>query len=98
MTSPKDITAAEKEARLQEAIATVKNKQYTCYAAAKVFNVPAQTLYDRVNGNKKPHHQAHECDQILTHTEEELVQWITRLTICGYPPWYETLWRLVEII
>jgi helix-turn-helix, Psq domain len=74
MTRPKDQAAAEKEARLQEAIAAVKNKQYTCYAAAKAFNVPPRTLYDRVNGNKKPHNQAHEHDQILTHTaEKELV-------------------------
>ena len=38
-------------------------------------------------------------DQNLTHAEEkELVRWITRLTISGYPPRYETLRRLAEII
>jgi len=99
MTRPKNQAAAEQEARLQEAIAAVKNNQYTCYAAAKVFNVPPRTLYDRVNGGKKPRNQAHECDQNLTHDEEkELVRWITRLTISGYSPRYETLRRLAEIV
>jgi hypothetical protein len=40
MTRPKDQAAAEKEARLQDVIAAVKDNQYTCHAAAKVFNVP----------------------------------------------------------
>lgn len=102
MMRPKDQAAAEKEARLQEAIAAVKNKQnrqHTCYSAAKAFNVPPRTFYDRVNGGKKPRNQAHERDQNLTHAEEkELVRWITLLTISGYPPRYETLRRLAEII
>ena len=99
MTRPKDQAAAEKEARLQEAIAAVKAKEHTCYSAAKAFNVPPRTLYDRVNGGKKPRNQAHERDQNLTHAEEkELVRWITLLTISGYPPRYETLRRLAEII
>jgi hypothetical protein len=99
MTRPKDQAAAEKEARLQEAIAAVKNGQQTCYTAAKAFKVPPRTLYDRVNGNKKPRNQAHESDQNLNHAEEkELVRWITLLTISGYPPRYIILRRLVEIL
>ena len=47
----------------------------------------------------KPCNQAHESDQNLTHAEEtELVRWITRLTITGYSPRYETLRRLAETI
>jgi len=99
MTRPKDLAAAEKEAQLQEAISAVKANLYTCHAAAIAFNVPRRTLYDRVNGGKKPRNLAHEGDQNLTHDEErELVRWITRLTITGYPPRYETLRQLVEII
>jgi len=71
MTRPKNQAAAEKEARLQEAIAAVKDNSYTCHAAAKVFNVPRRTLYDRVNGGKKPRNLAHERDQNLTHDEEK---------------------------
>ena len=46
MPRPKNPVTAEKEARLQAAITAVKAKKYTCYAAAKVFNVPQRTLYD----------------------------------------------------
>jgi helix-turn-helix, Psq domain/Tc5 transposase DNA-binding domain len=99
MTRPQNPNAAEKEARLQEAITAVLNGEHTCHSAAIVYNVPHRTLYDRVRGNQKPRNQAHECDQNLTHAEEkELVRWITLLTISGYPPRYETLRRLVEIL
>ena len=38
-----------------------------------------------------------ETEQLLSHAEEkELVQWITRLTITGYPPEYETLREMAE--
>ena len=43
MTRPKDQAAAAKETRLQEAIAAVKSKKYTCYSAAKAFGVPPRT-------------------------------------------------------
>ena len=99
MTHPKSHGAAEKEALLQEAITAVKNGQYTCHTAAKEFGVPRRTLYDCVNSGKKPRNLAHERDQNLTHAEEkELVRWITRFTISGYPPRYDTLRELAEII
>ena len=98
MTRPKKQEQAEKEAKLQEAVASVLNKQHTCHSAALAFNVPRQTLYDRVKG-KMPRNKAHEADQILSHAEEkELVQWITRLTISGYPPRYQTLREMAEEI
>ena len=99
MTRPKNALAPEKEAQLQLAIATVLNHEHTCHSAAIAFSVPRRTLYNRVNGNLKPRNQAHESDQNLTHAEEkELVQWITRLTLTGYAPRYETLRQLAEII
>jgi predicted hydrocarbon binding protein len=99
MTRRKNPVAAEKEAQLQLAIAAVLSKEYTCHTAATVFNVPRRTLYDRVKGGKKARNNAHESEQILTNAEErELVRWITLLTISGYPPRYETLRRLAEII
>jgi len=52
-----------------------------------------------VNRGKKPRNLGHERDQNLTYPEEkELVRRITVLTISGYPPRYETLRRLAEII
>jgi helix-turn-helix, Psq domain len=75
MTRPKNPNAAEKEARIREAITAVLNDEYTCHSAAIAFNVPRRTLYDCVKGNKKPRNQAHERDQNLTYAEEkELVR------------------------
>src|SRR5271169_1719924 len=99
MTRPKNPDAAENEAKLQEAAAEVLAGKHTCHSAAIAFDVRRSTLYDRVKYGKKPRNQAHEDDQNLTHVEEkELVRWITRLTISGYAPGYETLRRLAEII
>ena len=99
MTRPKNHTAIEKEARLQEAITAVKNKKYSVHGAAIAYNVQRRTLYYRVNENKKPRNLSHEHDQNLTQAEEkELVRWITRLTISGYPPRYKTLREMAEEI
>ena len=46
MTRPKDQLAAEKEARLQDAITVVLNGEKTLYRAILHFNVLEQTLYD----------------------------------------------------
>ena len=98
MTRPIDKEAIQKEARLQEAMAAVQAKKYTAPAAARAFNVPRQTLYDRLDG-KLPRNKAHETEQLLSHAEEkELVRWITRLTITGYPPRYDTLREMAEEI
>ena len=45
MTRRKNLEAIEKEARLQEAITAVQNKEYTAYTTAAAFNVPSRTLY-----------------------------------------------------
>ena len=73
-------------ARLQEAMTAVLAKKHNASSALHAFNIPRQTLYDRLDG-KPPHNKAHETEQLLSHAEEkELVRWITRLTITGYPP------------
>ena len=74
MTRPKDQLAAEKEARLQDAITVVLNGEKTQYRAIFDFNVPKRTLYDRLDG-KLPRAKAHERDQLLINAEEkELVR------------------------
>ena len=99
MTRAIDPLAIEYEARLQEAITAVHKKQHTCNSAAIAFNVRRRTLYDRVNGNRKPRNKAHESDQLLTEAEEkELVRWITRLTATGYAPRHATLREMAEEI
>jgi hypothetical protein len=98
MTRRKNPKAIEKEATLQEALAAVVSGQYTCSSASIVFNVPRQTLYNRMNG-KQPRHLAQEKQQVLSHAEEKkLVRWITHLTITGYPPWHKTLLEMAEEI
>jgi len=98
MTRLTDYERIEKEARLQEAVSAVQNKEHNVPSAARTFNVPQQTLYDRIKG-KPPRNQSHEADQLLSHAEEkELVRWITRLTITGYPPRYQTLREMAEEI
>ena len=98
MTRPKEQELIEKEARLQGAMAAVSSKQHTVPSAACAFNVPRQTLSDWIIGNP-PRNKAHKTEQLLSHAEEkELVQWITRLAITGYPPRYETLHEMTEEI
>jgi hypothetical protein len=96
MTRPKNREAIAKEARLQEALASVQNHHHSCHTASIAFNVPRQTLYDRYNG-KAPRKQAQEPLQVLSHAEEkEMVRWITDLTITGYPPRHVTLREMAE--
>jgi hypothetical protein len=96
MTRPRNLESARKEARLQEALAAVRSEQHNVPSAAKEFGVSSRTLYDRVNG-VLPRNQAHEAEQILSKAEEkELVRWITRLTITGYPPRHSTLREMAE--
>src|SRR5437868_12559945 len=99
MTRPRNVKAAEIEEGIQAAINVLKSG--TCKSAREAsrrFNVPHSTLTHRLSGRVQKN-LAHECDQNLTHAEEkELVRWITRFTISGYPPRYDTLWELAEII
>jgi len=97
MTCAKDLLVAEKEARLQEAITAVQNGEHTCHSTAITFEVPRSILYEQVNSRKQSRNLAHESKQNLFHAEErELVQWITRLTISGYPPCHSTLKEMAE--
>ena len=70
MTHPINPILIKKEARLQEAVATVLSGKHTSHSAAIAFNVPHQTLYDWLKG-KPPLNQAHEADQLFSHAEEK---------------------------
>jgi DDE superfamily endonuclease/Tc5 transposase DNA-binding domain/helix-turn-helix, Psq domain len=97
MTRARNPLATEKEAQYQEAITAIRKGRHTCHSAAIAFGLPRSTLYDRVNGGKQPRNVSHESQQILSHAEErELVRWITRLTISGYPPRHSTLKEMAE--
>ena len=106
MTRHKNPENMEKEARLQEAIIEYKKQVKQQKSASKVsinhlakdFNVPRQTLMDRLNG-KPPCNKADQELMHLTNQEEkELVHWIITLTQHGYAPRYRTVCELAEII
>ena len=99
MTCLKDPESAEKEMRLQQAVAAYKKKQkmsqkMSLQHIAKDFNVPWQTLKDWLDG-KPPCNKAHKDSMQLTNIEEmELVHWITTLTQHGYAPQYHIVQEL----
>ena len=103
MTRPKNLISADNEAQLQLAVAEYKklqkkHKTVSIRRIAKNFNVPRQTLTDRLNG-KPPRNKAHEQSMHLTNEEEkELVHWITTLTQRGYAPRYRTVQEMAENI
>ena len=106
MTRRKDPESAEKEARLQQAIAEYKKQQKKSREGHKVslrrvvknFNVPHQTLKDRLD-EKLPRNKAHEQSMHLTNEEEkELIHWITTLTQRGYALCYRIVPELTAII
>ena len=98
MMRPTNSTSVDKEATLQQAIAAFRNKEKSVADAIAEFNIPRRTFCDRLSG-KPPHNKAHENHQLLTHAEEkELVRWITRLTITGYPPQHATLIEMADVI
>ena len=99
MTRPKNVDSVELEERLIGALKDYKAGRFKSYrATAQAWNVPKTTLIERAKG-RKSRNQAHEDEQILTAAEEkELARWITRLTICGYPPKPHTIKEMAEAI
>jgi len=98
MTRRANPDAIEKEARLQQAIAAYKNQERTAADAIRAFNVASRTFYRRLSGIPTCN-LAHEEEQLLSHIQErELVRWISRLAITGYPLRYATLIEIADII
>jgi hypothetical protein len=77
---------AYSEEDIQKAITSWKNREFSSIRATAIhFQVPAQTLRDRMAG-RKTKAQAREEVQLLSNAEEKtLVRWITRLTSTGFP-------------
>ncbi len=85
MTRRTRLEAEEREARIQEAVAGVKSKQYrSANQAAIELQVSKSVVCDRLNG-VQPCNKAHQNQQHLLHSEErELFEWITALARVGY--------------
>lgn len=77
---------AYSEEDIQKAITSWKYKQFrSIRATAAHFQVPVQTVRDRMAGRKSKA-QSLEKAQLLSNAEEKtLVRWITRLTSTGFP-------------
>jgi helix-turn-helix, Psq domain len=99
MTRSKNVQGAEYNARIDDALEAYKLGNYKSYrAAARAFDVSKTTLIERAKG-RTTRNLAHEDQQILSVEDEtELVQWITRLTLCGYPPKPYTVKEMAETI
>ena len=85
--------------RVQRAVDGIRAGLYrSSYHAASELNVKPATVQFRINGRKSKS-ESHEDQQPLSRIEElELVQWITQLTKCGYPPRHATFRAMAEAL
>ena len=67
---PKNSRKAKREARLQQAITAFQNENISIRKVARDFDVPRQTLDDRLKG-KLPRDKAQETQMHLTNEEEK---------------------------
>ncbi len=86
MAKTKSQRIIETDRKIEEAIAALALKQFSSiHQAAKHFNIGHNTLGRRLAGGKSVA-ESRESVQLLTIPEETaLSQWITRLTVSGYP-------------
>src|SRR5215472_11236518 len=61
----------EKNARLQKAIEAIEKRDISIRKAACDYDVPHQTLNDRINGKHLPSNKAQESQMHLTNAEEK---------------------------
>src|SRR5947207_13282120 len=86
MAKTKSQRIIETDKKIEEALAALALKQFSSiHQATKHFNIDHNTLRHRLAGGKLVV-ESRELAQLLTIPEETaLSQWITRLTISGYP-------------
>jgi Tc5 transposase-like DNA-binding protein len=89
----------ESEARIQEALQALENKDFnTLYAAAKHYDVSRATLTRRASGSKS-RAQGQESAQLLSMAEEKaLVKWISQLSSTGKPVRHALVKEMAEEI
>jgi hypothetical protein len=89
----------EKEQRMLQAIAAVKSKEFeSAVAAAKHFDIAPSTLRHCINGRVSRRESLGKCQKVTPMGEEELVRWITQLTITRYSPSYDMVREMAEEI
>ena len=99
MTHRKALKTPEDESRIQEGLNGLKNGRFQSVRhAARELNISRGTLQHRFNGRVSRSISHSEAQALTSAEEDELVRWITQLTITGYPPRHDTLWSMAETI
>jgi Tc5 transposase DNA-binding domain len=85
--------------RVQKAVNSIRLGIYKLsYKAAEALGVKVKTVQARMKG-RQTRSESHEGQKALTNIEEEeLVRWITQLTVAGYPPHHSTFKAMAEAL
>ena len=78
---------AENARNVSNAVTGIKDG--TCqsvYSAARAYNAPVATVNRHVKGGQNRAEARHTQQYLFDAEEKALVQWITSLTMSGYPP------------
>ena len=99
MTRLKNVESADQEQRITEALEAVQSGWFKSNReAARALDVPKSTVCDRAKG-RSTKTRAYEDEQILSNEEEkELVEWIKKLTSCGYPSKHFAVQEMAQAI
>ena len=98
MARPKSKTAANNEAKVQEALNALSRGEFpNAYQVAKHFKVSFSTLEQRLKGDKSIK-ESHEPVQLFAILEKALAGCITRLTASGFPITHDLLREMAEEI
>jgi hypothetical protein len=89
----------EQEGRIQCAINDLKNKKIpNPRQAALIYNLPPQTLYDRLKGLQSQAELRNHRHRLSLRQEKVLVAWIVSLDIRGAPPRHFQVRDMAQII
>ena len=89
----------ENEAKMLQAIAAYRNKEYKhISAAAAAFGVSRTTLNNRINGHVSRRISLQQFQALAPTEERELERWISKLTITGFAPRHALVRQMAESI
>jgi len=99
MVRRKSDNEAIREASIQLALDGLNSRRYSSvYQAAKAHGIALSTLKGRWKG-KASRAEGRVQSQLLSDAEEKaLVQWVSQLTVNGFPPRYSTIREMAEEI
>lgn len=90
---------AAKEARMQSALKSWKaNKKQSIGKLAKAYDVCRTTLNNRIKGRKSRREGRQNLQALSPAEENELIRWISKLTITGFSPPQKLVRQMAETI